>query len=114
MTLAISVARAFLALASTAAASALALSIDLPTDTARLKDAPGVDVAQRQCSICHSLDYIAIQPPDKPYAFWKAEVEKMKKVYGAALPDDQIEPIAKYLTRAYGDGKVEAPKSAAR
>jgi hypothetical protein len=45
------------------------------------------------------------QPPGKPYAFWKAEVEKMKKVYGASIPDDQIEPIAQYLTRAYGDGK---------
>ena len=29
----------------------------------------------------------------------------MKKVYGASIPDDQIEPIAQYLTRAYGDGK---------
>ena len=99
------VARAVSALASLAAASALAVTIDLPKEATQLKDAPGVDLVQRTCSVCHSYDYIAIQPPGKPHAFWKAEVEKMKKVYGASIPDDQIEPIAQYLTRAYGDGK---------
>lgn len=99
------VARAVSALASLAAASAFAVTIDLPKETTQLKDAPGVDLVQRACSVCHSYDYIAIQPPGKPLAFWKAEVEKMKKVYGASIPDDQIEPIAQYLTRAYGDGK---------
>ena len=99
------VARAVSALASFAAASAFAVTIDLPKETTQLKDASGVDLVQRTCSVCHSYDYIAIQPPGKPHAFWKAEVEKMKKVYGASIPDDQIEPIAQYLTRAYGDGK---------
>lgn len=86
-------------------ASAFAVTIDLPKETTQLKDGPGVDLVRRQCAICHSFDYIAIQPPGKPLAFWKSEVEKMKKVYGASIPDDQIEPIAQYLTRAYGDGK---------
>ena len=109
------VARAVSALASFAAASAFAVTIDLPKETTQLKDAPGVDLVQRTCSVCHSYDYIVIQPPGKPHAFWKAEVEKMKKVYGASIPDEQIEPIAQYLTRAYGDGKVEpGAKSAAR
>ena len=115
MTLAIFVARAGYALTFAVTAAASAVTIDLPQDTTRLKNAPGVELATRQCSICHSFDYIVIQPPGKPLAFWKAEVEKMKKVYGASIPDDQIEPIAQYLTRAYGDGKIEpSPKSAAR
>jgi hypothetical protein len=117
MTIEQAIARAalVLAFAVAASASAFALTIDLPKDTTRLKDARGVEATQRQCSVCHSFDYIVTQPPGKPYAFWKAEVEKMKKVYGASIPDDQIEPIAQYLTRAYGDGKIEAnPKSAAR
>jgi hypothetical protein len=29
----------------------------------------------------------------------------MKKVYGAPIPDEAIDPIARYLTREYGDGK---------
>ena len=82
-----------------------ALRIELPAENARLERAPGSDLATAQCSACHSFDYISTQPPGKPIAFWKAEVEKMKKVYGAPIPDDQIDPIAQYLTRAYGDGK---------
>ena len=29
----------------------------------------------------------------------------MKKLYGAPIGDDKVEPIAKYLTHAYGDVK---------
>ncbi len=87
------------------ACPALALTIELPAETGKLKSGPGSDLANRQCLTCHSADYVVVQPPGKPLAFWKAEVEKMKKVYGAPIPDDQIEPIAQYLTREYGDGK---------
>jgi sulfite dehydrogenase (cytochrome) subunit B len=78
------------------------LSIDLPKETAMLKPGPGADAANGQCLICHSAEYITTQPPDKPLAFWKAEVEKMKKVYGAPIPDDQVDVLAEYLTRNYG------------
>ena len=84
---------------------ATALTIELPPDSARLKTAPGSDVAAAQCGTCHSFDYVSMQPAGKPLAFWKAEVEKMKKVYGAPIPDDQIEPIAQYLAHSYGDAK---------
>jgi mono/diheme cytochrome c family protein len=87
------------------ALSAVALKIEPPAETSRLKAGPGSDLATAQCGGCHSFDYISTQPPGKPLAFWKAEVEKMKKVYGAQIADDQIEPIAQYLTKAYGDGK---------
>jgi sulfite dehydrogenase len=93
------------AFASVATLPAFALKIELPPETARLKAAPGSDLATAQCTTCHSADYVITQPPGKPMAFWKAEVEKMKKVYGAPIADDQIEPLAQYLTRAYGDGK---------
>lgn len=82
-----------------------AMKIELPAETARLKTAPGSDLAASQCMTCHSADYITTQPAGKPMAFWKLEVEKMKKLYGAPISDDQIEPLAKYLTQAYGDGK---------
>jgi len=29
----------------------------------------------------------------------------MKKVYGAPIPDDQIDPLSDYLSRNYGTGK---------
>jgi len=88
-----------------AAFPAASLKIELPPESTGLKTGAGSDLATRQCATCHSADYVAIQPPGRPLAFWKAEVEKMKKVYGAPIPDDQVEPIAQYLTRAYGDAK---------
>ena len=88
-----------------AAFPAASVKIELPPESTSLKPAAGSDLATRQCATCHSADYAAIQPPGKPLAFWKAEVEKMKKVDGAPIPDDQVEPIAQYLTRAYGDAK---------
>ena len=83
----------------------MGLKIDLPADSARLRPGPGVEVAAEHCQTCHSVDYIQTQPSGKPLAFWKLEVEKMKKLYGAPIADDKVEPIAKYLTHAYGDGK---------
>jgi sulfite dehydrogenase (cytochrome) subunit B len=83
---------------------AASLKIDLPTETATLVPGPGLDVANGQCLSCHSAEYITTQPRDKPLAFWKAEVEKMKKVYGAPIPDDQINIVAEYLARSYGTG----------
>ena len=82
--------------------SVLATKIELPPEASRLKDAPGVERANAQCMTCHSADYVITQPRGKPLAFWKAEVEKMKNVYGAQIPADDIAPIADYLTRAYG------------
>jgi sulfite dehydrogenase (cytochrome) subunit B len=97
---------ALLLAAGAAMVTALAagLKIELPTGTATLKPGPGAELAGGQCLICHSADYITTQPRDKPLAFWKAEVEKMKKVYGAPIADDQIDPVSEYLARNYGSG----------
>jgi sulfite dehydrogenase (cytochrome) subunit B len=89
-------------LAVAAGSLANSLKIELPKETAMLKPGPGADLANGQCLTCHSAEYITTQPRDKPLPFWKAEVEKMKKVYGAPIPDDQIGPLAEYLTRSYG------------
>ena len=85
-------------------ALAAGLHIGLPTESATLKPGPGADQVASQCLICHSADYITTQPRDKPLAFWKAEVEKMKKVYGAPIADDQIDALSAYLARNYGSG----------
>ena len=99
---AIACAFAFAALLAPGTPGAAVLKIALPPETAALKPGPGFDLANAQCSICHSAEYITTQPRGKPFAFWKAEVEKMKKVYGAPIKDDDIQPVAEYLTRNYG------------
>ncbi len=87
-----------------AGALASSLKIELPTEAASLKPGSGAEIAKGQCLTCHSAEYITTQPRDKPLAFWKAEVEKMKKAYGAPIPDDQVSAIADYLARSYGTG----------
>ena len=59
----------------TAATPVTALKIELPPESTTLRPGAGSDLAMRQCMTCHSADYVAIQPPGKPLAFWKAEVE---------------------------------------
>ena len=80
---------------------AFALTITLPDETAQYKVGPGVDLAKSYCMGCHSADYVLTQPPGMPRSFWEAEVNKMKKVFGAPLPDDQEAPIVDYLVRTY-------------
>ena len=66
------------ALAAAAGSVASDARIELPEQTATLKPGPGSDLANGQCLICHSAEYITTQPSDKPLAFWRAEVEKRK------------------------------------
>jgi sulfite dehydrogenase len=87
------------------ATSSRAESIQLPPETATFKAGPGVDVVNAQCLVCHSAEYVSIQSPNRPRSYWHGVVMKMKKTFGAQIPDDQIEPIVNYLVQTYGDGK---------
>src|SRR4051812_27772400 len=87
-----------LVLASTWALSAAALEIQLPPETGVFKQDVGAELANGQCLICHSVEYVTTQPPMQR-AFWKASVQKMQQKYGAPVPDAQVEPLVDYLTR---------------
>jgi cytochrome c551/c552 len=87
------------------------LKIELPPETVSFKPAPGLELANAQCLTCHSVDYVLTQPPE-PLAFWAAEVKKMKKVYGAQIPDNEVEPLADYLARNYGTATNGEPSVA--
>jgi mono/diheme cytochrome c family protein len=52
------------------------------------------------CSVCHSARYITMQPP-MPAATWEAEVTKMKKTFGATIPDEATAKIIGYLQTHY-------------
>jgi mono/diheme cytochrome c family protein len=79
----------------------------LPEPTAQLKEprdkahAAGYEAAQANCLTCHSVDYIAIQPPGKGRAFWQSEVTKMIKVYGAPISEADAKVVAAYLAEVY-------------
>jgi hypothetical protein len=81
-------------------ASAEPIVYQLPPDTAELKPGPGVETAG-VCTRCHSADYISTQPSGKGKPFWQAEVQKMVKVYGAPIAQDDAAVIANYLATSY-------------
>jgi cytochrome c551/c552 len=77
------------------------MKIELPPETASFKPGPGAEIANGQCLICHSVEYVATQPP-LPTAFWAASVKKMREKYGAPIPEEQVEPLVNYLAKHYG------------
>lgn len=77
------------------------VKITLPAENARFKPGPGMETAARNCMICHSVDYIYMQPPLSKDE-WHAEVMKMKKVFGAPLPDNEVDTVVNYLMSQNG------------
>ena len=77
------------------------MKIELPPETGSFKPGPGAEMANGQCLVCHSVEYVQMQPVS-PRAFWAASVKKMREKFGAQIPADQIEPLTDYLARNYG------------
>jgi sulfite dehydrogenase (cytochrome) subunit B len=83
--------------------TAAPISYDLPPETAAFKPGPNLDVVMNNCTGCHSADYIATQPRGSTFKqdFWKAEVNKMIKLYGAPIADADVDKIVEYLAATY-------------
>jgi hypothetical protein len=73
----------------------------LPPEKPQFKTSKGAELAQANCLICHSSEYITTMP-----AFtreqWKASVTKMQQKFGAPITPDAVEPLVDYLTTNYG------------
>ena len=78
-------------------------SIELPDVNITLKPGAGLDKTSTLCNICHSVDYITMQPTF-PRAQWTATVNKMIKVMGAPIIDQDAKTIIDYLVANYGTG----------
>ena len=100
-----------LALADGGLAGDGARSIALPKETAELKpsELTGYRIAMEKCGVCHSADYVNLQPPRMTLAQWTAEMVKMQRAYGAPIDDEDIKLLAIYLASAYGDARSVAP-----
>jgi hypothetical protein len=85
-------------------------SIVLPHDEPNFPPGPGRDEFVTACVICHSPQYITMQPRFSR-AIWLGEVKKMKDVYGAHISDDQVSKIVDYLFFINGEsGGARPPK----
>jgi mono/diheme cytochrome c family protein len=86
------------------------LAVELPTSQTLFPAGNGADVANAQCLICHSAGMVLRQPPLTEDQ-WRSEVNKMRNSFGAPLPADQVDVVARYLysidgTRAPADHAV--------
>jgi mono/diheme cytochrome c family protein len=72
------------------------VSVDLPASQTPFPPGDGAVIANAQCLICHSAGMVLRQPP-LTQDEWVVEINKMRNSYGAPLPADQIEALAKYL-----------------
>jgi hypothetical protein len=76
-------------------------TLRLPAENVTLPDLPGRDKVTSACAVCHSPRYILDQPP-LPRKTWEAEVDKMRKVYGAPVTDGDAPGIVEYLVAVRG------------
>jgi hypothetical protein len=79
-------------------------TIEIPEGKVELKPGTGLETTERYCSICHSLDYITMQP-QFPREKWNAIVNRMIKVMGAPISPADEKLIVEYLATRYGTGR---------
>jgi mono/diheme cytochrome c family protein len=70
--------------------------VELPASDETFPPGAGADIATGQCLICHSAGMVLRQPPLTKDE-WRAEIIKMRSVYGAPIPDDQVDGLSEYL-----------------
>ena len=73
-----------------------------------LPEGPGKGAFMISCTICHTLRYVTMQPPFSRQA-WLAEVDKMRKTYGALMTDEQAAQCVDYVVTIRG-AQPESPK----
>jgi hypothetical protein len=66
-----------------------------------LPQGPGRDAFMLSCTICHSNRYVTMQPHFSR-KIWAAEVDKMRKTYGAPISDEQAAQSVDYLVSIRG------------
>jgi mono/diheme cytochrome c family protein len=83
--------------------SAKPISYTLPGEVAAFKPGNNLQTVQNNCTACHSSDYVQTQPRGSKFKedFWRAEVIKMIKVYGAPIDEADVSKIVDYLAQTY-------------
>lgn len=78
----------------------------LPLAPVALIPAPDARLVESYCTMCHSIVPI-VRHAGFSDSIWGAEVEKMRRKYGAGIPDDVAARITRYLQAHYA-GPVPA------
>ena len=87
------------------------VSVELPASQISFPPGNGSVIANAYCLICHSAGMVLRQPP-LTQDEWLGEVNKMRNAFGAPLPADQVEAVAKYLQSINGRQSTGGPTAA--
>lgn len=79
----------------------VALPAAAQEDKIVLKEGPGKEAVERNCSVCHSLDYIPMNSRFLDRAKWDATIKKMAGPYGATIDPEDAKVILDYLAKNY-------------
>ncbi len=85
-----------------------AVDVNLPVSAERFPPGAGSEIANAQCLICHSTGMVMRQPPLTERE-WATISTKMRLSYGAPIPENQIDALAKYLYRINGREPGKGP-----
>jgi mono/diheme cytochrome c family protein len=77
------------------------VSVDLPVSQISFPPGNGSVIANAYCLICHSAGMVLRQPPLTEDE-WTVEINRMRNAFGAPLPADQVDALAKYLRTING------------
>src|ERR1700731_869 len=72
------------------------VSVEMPASQTPFPPGDGSVIANAQCLICHSAGMV-LRQPSLTQEEWLTEINKMRNSYGAPIPADQVEPLARYL-----------------
>ena len=95
--------------AATVAVTWHVVKATLPAGGADFPAGDGSMVATSQCLICHSAGTLLRQPPLSQDQ-WLAEIRKMRALWGAPIPVDEEQALARHLARINGPASAAAGK----
>ncbi|HNP59684.1 MAG TPA: c-type cytochrome [Nitrospirales bacterium] len=70
--------------------------LNLPPDPISFQPGSGSELASRYCLMCHSAEYVYMQPPH-PHGQWMEIVNKMKESFGCPIPNEDMAQLVDYL-----------------
>lgn len=82
------------------------VSVVLPVSASQFPAGAGAEIANAQCLICHSTGMV-LRQPTQTAAQWSATINKMRNVYGAPMPEEQIPALSTYLANLSPDAILE-------
>ena len=87
-----------------------AVNVTLPSGSVMFPPGEGSEIANANCVMCHSTGMVLRQPA-MTMSEWKIEIMKMRGAFGAPLPADQVDALARYLGVINGKKSESGPSA---